>query len=102
MADDFDLIFVFIGLFVFGVFIFKRALLIRPESFRFVLGISVFLFLAGLILQFTGISRDSASAALLTPLLSLMAFRLLRKLFIMRFGHEPRDTFFDWNPARLG
>jgi hypothetical protein len=55
------------------------------------------LFLVGLTFHFTVIGRDSGSAALLTPLLSLLAFRLLRKLFIMRFEHEPRDTFFDWN-----
>jgi hypothetical protein len=64
-----------------------------------VLGISILLFLVGLVLHFTGIGRNNASAALLTPLMSLLAFRLLRKIFIMRFKHEPKDTFFDWNPG---
>lgn len=81
---------------MFFVALFKRELLIEKESFRLILGISIALFLAGLMLHFTEAGRDSSSGALLAPLLSLGLFRLCRKIFLKRYGREPRDTFFVW------
>lgn len=86
-----------IGGFVIFIFIFKMEMLVRKESFRIILGISFLLFLIGLVLHFTEAGRSSLSGALLCPLLSLGLFRLLRRVFLRWFKHEPRDTFFNWN-----
>lgn len=86
-----------IGGFVIFIFIFKMEMLVRKESFRIILGISFLLFLIGLVLHFTEAGRSSLSGALLCPLLSLGLFRLLRRVFLRWFKHEPRDTLFNWN-----
>lgn len=78
------------------VFLFKRELLIEKESFRLILGVSIALFLVGVALHFTEAGQDSPSGALVHPLISLWLFRLFRRVFVMRFKHEPRDTFFNW------
>lgn len=82
------------GLFVPIVELFKRELLIETASFRVILIISVILFIVGIALHFTQIGRNSSSGALLTSLMSLGIYRLLRKIFMERFRHEPRDTWF--------
>lgn len=79
-----------------AIFLFRRDLLIQKESFRIILGVSVGLFLAGLLLQFAEMGRSSTSGALLVPLLTLGLFRFSRRLFVKRFKHEPRDTFLNW------
>lgn len=94
-------IFFAIGGFVVLIFIFKMELLILKESFRIILYISVALFLAGLVLHFREAGRYPTSGALICPLMSLGLFRLCRKVFLMRFKHEPRDTFLNWE-AGLG
>jgi hypothetical protein len=65
-----------------------------------ILGISIVLFIVGLVLHLKDVDQDSASNALLTPLSSLLIFRAYRRLFIICFKHEPRDTFNDWNPDK--
>ena len=65
-----------IGGLVFAIGIFNRDLLVRKESFRIILGVSVVLFLAGLIIHFTTPARYFGSGALLAPLLSLALFHL--------------------------
>ena len=99
--SDMDPIYFAIGGFVVFIFIFKMELLILKESFRIILYISVALFLAGLVLHFTEAGRYPTSGALICPLMSLGLFRLCRKLFLMWFKHEPRDTFLNWE-AGLG
>lgn len=85
-----------IGGLVWAIAIFKRELLIRKESFRIVLGISVALFLAGLIIHFTAAGQYHGSGALLSPLLSLCLFRVCHNIFLKQFNREPRDTAFIW------
>lgn len=91
-----DYVYVFIGLFVMGIDLFKRELLIRKDSFRLVFLVSFILFLTGLMLHFTDVGRYSSSGALLGPLISLALFRLYRKWFVKRFNREPKDTSFNW------
>lgn len=85
-----------IGGLVIYVFIFRRELLVQPDTYRIILAISISLFLAGLLLQFIKTDRDFMSGALLCPLICLGLFRLCRRVFLQRFKHEPRDTFLDW------
>ena len=84
------------GMFVIIIALWKRELLIQKESSRIILGVSVALFLAGLVLHFIEADRDSSSGALLTPLMSLGLYRLCRKFFIKRLKHEPMDTYLNW------
>lgn len=86
-----------IGGFVWVIALFKRELLVEKEGFRIILGVSITLFLAGLILHFTVAGQQSGAGALLAPLLSLGMFRLCRRLFLKRFNREPRDTWLNWS-----
>ena len=92
-----DTLYFSIGGFVFVIGIFKREMLVREESFRPILTVSVVLFAAGLIIHFTEAGRDSACGALICPLISLGWYRFCRKVFVKRFGHEPRDTWNIWD-----
>lgn len=85
-------------MFVSFIFLFRRELLIENESFQIILGISILLFIAGVVLHFAVTEETPGwmSGPLLVPLLSLFLFRLLRRLFLKWFKHEPRDTFFNW------
>jgi hypothetical protein len=91
-----DIIFIAVGMFVSYIFLSRRELLIEKKSFRFILGVSILLFVLGVTLHFTAVGRFYASEVLLCPLPSLLLFRLLRKLFIKLFKHEPQDTFLNW------
>lgn len=57
------------------IFIFKRELLIRDDSFRLILVVSFILFATGIVLHFTDAGRGSFCGALLSPLGSLGLFR---------------------------
>ena len=96
VASDMDPIYFFTGTFVFWIFLFKRELLIEEKSFRVILGISIILFILGIVLHFTEVGRYSASGALLSPLVSLGLFRLCRRIFLKKFNREPKDTSFNW------
>ncbi len=85
-----------IGGLVFAIGIFKRELLVERDSFRIILGISVALFLAGLLLNFMAARQYPTSGALLCPLLSLGLYRFCRRVFVRRYKREPRDTWMDW------
>ena len=96
-----DKFYVFIGLFVVAIALFNRELLVQKESFRIILGVSIILFFAGLILHFTAVDRESSCGALLSPLVSLGLYRFCRSVFLICFKREPRDTFFNWWGADL-
>jgi hypothetical protein len=85
-----------VGGLVIGIAHFKMELLIRGESFKVILGISVVLFLACPALILAGVCRSLPCGALLSPLISLGLFRLCRKIFLSRVKREPVDTFLDW------
>ena len=88
------------GLFVALVALFKRELLVENPAFTNIFLISLFLFVLGIVLHFTDVGRSSTSAgALLAPLMSLGLYRLMRRIFIARFNHEPKDTHMDWTPG---
>jgi hypothetical protein len=91
-----DVIYIGAGMFVSYIFLTRRELLIKKESFRLILGVSVLLFVIGVVLHFTEVGRLYASEALLCPLSSLLLYRLMRELFVKWFKHEPRDTFLNW------
>jgi hypothetical protein len=94
-----DLVYVFLGAMPVLVFLGKRELLIKGESFRLILAISLALFCAGLTLHFTDVGRYSTSGALLAPLTTLGLFRLLRKVFVKLRKREPRETFLESEPG---
>ena len=91
-----DYVYIPAGLFVSIIALWKRELLAQRESFRIILGISVILFLVGLMLHFAEADRDSSSGALLAPLMSLGLYRLFRRFFFKQYKHEPRDTYLNW------
>jgi len=82
---------------VIWIFVFKRELLIRDDSFRLILAVSLVLFLVGIVLHFTDAGRRSFCGSLLSPLPSLGLFRLSRRLFLKRFEKEARDTYLIWD-----
>lgn len=91
-----DLLAVFFGLFVVGVALFKRELLVDPQSLQVILWLSVVSFILGIALHFTEFGADALPGMLLMPLLSLGLYRGGRRIFIRIFNREPRDTFMDW------
>lgn len=101
-SGDMDYFFFFTGSFVFFIFLFKRELLVKKDCFEIILGISVVLFLAGLVLHFADVGQYSMSGALLSPLLSLGLFRLCRKAFIKYYKREPKDTFLNFEKELAG
>jgi len=91
-----DYLYVFGGMFVSVIALFKRELLIKKESFTIILVLSIVVFFVGVVLHFTERDPNSSCGALLTPLMSLGLYHLCRKGFLRRFEREPRDTFLDW------
>ena len=96
-----DLLYIFTGLFVVFIGLFKRELLIEGKTLRLVLRVSVLLFFVGVVLHFTKIGRYSMCGALVIPLVSLGLFRVYRKVFLNRLKREPKDTFLN-SEAGLG
>ena len=91
-----DLVYVFSGMFVSIIALFERSLLVRKRSFSIILGVSIMLFLAAIVLHLTESAWDSFSGALLTPLFSVVVFRICRRCFLKRYKQEPKDTWFNW------
>ena len=94
-----DYAYVFAGMFVSGVALFKRESLVQKSSFRIILAISAALFVAGFVIHSIGTDPGSACGALITPLLSLGLYRFCRRLFLWWVGHEPKDTYLNWAPG---
>ena len=61
-----DYVFVFSGMFVIVIALFKRELLIHTNSYRIILIISLIFFCTGLIIHFSEAGRNSSCGALLT------------------------------------
>jgi len=91
-----DYIYTLIGAFTIWVALFSRELLVNRTSFKVVLGISIALFSAGLLLHYQERGKYSMAGALLYPLISLGLYRFGRWFFVRRFNREPRDTFLSW------
>jgi hypothetical protein len=83
-------------MFTTGIAALKRELLIQKRSFRIVLALTTVLFLGGVLLHLLGATANSLAGALLTPLPSLLIFRIGRRIFIRRYKREPADTSFNW------
>lgn len=86
-----------VGGFVFAIFVFKRELLVRRGSFAVILIAASALFVLGIILRINAEDKSSAAGALLVPLLSLLAYRLSRALFVRSMGRQPQDTYLNWS-----
>jgi len=91
-----DYLYVFAGMFVSVIALFRRELMMKKNSFRIILVLSILVFFVGVVLHFTEGDPNSFCGALLTPLMSLGLYGLSRKVFLSRFEREPRDTFLDW------
>ena len=94
-----DAFFFAMGGLVFGIFIFKRELLVAKQTFRPILAICSALFLGSIAVYAMSATPPPGIGALLCPLLSLLVYRLCRKVFLARVGHEPRDTYLNWAPG---
>ena len=95
--------FMFAGMSVLIIFWFHREWLIAETSYQVVKGLSIILFLAGviaLILVATGppTSEKQIPGTLLCPLLHLGIFRAGLKVFNRRFGRDPEDTWKKLDP----
>jgi len=86
-----------IGGLVFAIGVFKRELLVQKKSFTVILAISIALFLMGTVLSVAYAGRYPGSGALLSPLVSLVLYRLSRNVFIATYEREPLDTWLRWN-----
>lgn len=86
-----------IGGLVFAIGIFKRELLVQEKSFTIILAISLMLFLTGLVLTVGYAGQYPGGGALLSPLVSLVLYRLSRSVFIATYDREPLDTWLNWN-----
>jgi hypothetical protein len=86
-----------VGGLVFAILVFKRELLVRRASFVVILVATSVLFALGIILLISAHNKSSAVEALLVPLLSLLAYRLARALFVRSTGREPQDTYLNWS-----
>lgn len=100
-----DYVYFAIGGFVIYTALMKRELLIKKESFRIILLVSVTLFLVGLVdivLYMARGERYFVSGALLCPLITLAQYRLSRRVFLKYVKREPKDTFFIWSGEDIG
>jgi uncharacterized membrane protein len=86
-----------VGGLVFAIFVFKRELLVRRASVVVILVATTVLFALGIILLISAHNKSSAVGALFVPLLSLLAYRLARALFVRSMGREPQDTYLNWS-----
>jgi hypothetical protein len=94
-----DALILLVGLWINGLFLFRREWLMEEEKYQLILRIAGIGFLVGLALHLLDGMRFYTSGALLAPLLALGLFRLFRRIFIMRFGREPRDTHISAGPG---
>lgn len=77
---------------ILGIFIYKREILIQKTTFIYILILTFAMFVLSFI-PFLQIKTDGGIESWKLPLLSLLLFRGLRRIFLRIFGHEPRDTF---------
>jgi hypothetical protein len=88
-----------LGGFVIAIALFKRELLFEQESHRILLGIAGAMFVAGAVLVFGEFHPNSLAGSLMSPLVSITLFWVMRKLFRWQFDRDPRDTFLKWKPG---
>jgi hypothetical protein len=86
-------IYVLVGLNVQIVFLFKRELLIKKESFLIISGINFILFLIGNI--------DESLSPFKIAFVSQLIFKLLLLLYKFSYKENPIDTFWVVNPKLM-
>lgn len=91
-----DALILLVGFWVLGVFILRREWLIEEERFKYIRDLSFIAFGAGVALHILDGKRFYGSGTLLAPLLTLLLFRLYRKVFLMLYKREPKDTWHNW------
>jgi len=96
MHYDKNLIYIFLGLTVIGIFTFKPDLLIGEKTFKIVAVVCAVEFLAGVVLHFTP-EAHSASGGLLAPLPTLGYFRVCLVQFRKLMHREPVDVAYNWS-----
>jgi len=98
MHYDKNLVYIFLGLTVVGIFTFKPDVLVRETTFKIVALLCAVEFLVGIALHFTP-QAHSAAGALLAPLPTLGYFRLCLKQFQKFVHREPVDVAYNWSPG---
>lgn len=88
----FDLIIVFIGLFIQFIFLFKRELLVDNQYKIWIWLISIVLFILGYLLSKLDLNVKTLPC-LMVPLLAYGIYRLQYSIFKYFFKTEPVDTY---------
>jgi hypothetical protein len=91
-----DIIRLVLAALILTIFFFARQLLIERPSRQIIFGISLALFVTAVFLTLFNGSEPILFPSLMSPLISLGLFLLMRKLFVRWTQREPRDTFLDW------
>ena len=94
-----DIVWLAMAGFVLAIFVFDRELLIERGGRTIILGVSLALFVAAVVLTIFMRSTPTLFPSLMNPLVSLGLFLLMRKVFVRWKHREPIDTFFDWRPG---
>src|SRR6476660_9196194 len=81
------------------IFVFARGLLIERASRHVIVGASLVLFVTAIFLPLFIRNERTLFPSLMSPLISLGLFLLMRKLFVRWKHREPFDTFLDWRPG---
>jgi hypothetical protein len=94
---DLDTMLFLLGGLVLAIFVLKRELLIYKMSFLTILGIAIAIALFGVLMR-VKLGPAFTAGSLFVPLVSLILYRILHKLFIRWVGMEPKDTYLNWAP----
>jgi hypothetical protein len=95
--SDPNIYLIFIGLSILLVPIYKRELLIKKDSFKIILMISIISFLAALLFDLSNFDQKYWGVlSLYFPLYIVLSYRLIRKIFVRINKREPIDTAFDF------
>lgn len=87
-----NIIFVLLATCILFVFMFKRNFLYETKPFIIILSVSFILFLIYVLLKSNGIEYKNYQAFAI-PLMQLIIFFMLSKIYKYIFGKNPEDTF---------
>lgn len=96
--NNLNTVFIILGLSIVIIFLFKRDLLIKQNSFWVIFIFSTILFILGYVLDILIRQEKSLAIALKIPLLCLLIFRGFLWIFEKLYNRVPVDTF--WTMKR--
>lgn len=93
IMNNLNTVFIILGLSIIIIFLFKRDLLTKQNSFRVIFIFSIILFVLGYVLDILIKQEKSLAIALKIPLLCLLIFRGFLWIFEKLYNRVPVDTF---------